>query len=136
MFDDAWPEVVSAHRPKPFLFLAESVFFYFAETQVKSLVLKLRDHFPGAELVFDACSPLHVWVTNRQISRSKLGARFRWGIWHGKKIEGWGAGIRLLDEWGFFDDPTPRLDRFRWLRPIESLTRTLRIYHFHLGKVE
>jgi O-methyltransferase involved in polyketide biosynthesis len=140
VFDDAWLEVVSAHRPRPFLFLAESVFFYFAETQVKSLVLKLRDHFPGAELVIDACSPLHVWVVNRQISRSKLGARLQWGIWSGKKIEGWGnasptgAGIRLLDEWGFFDRPEPRLAYIRWLRPIESLFRTLRIYHFQLGK--
>jgi O-methyltransferase involved in polyketide biosynthesis len=133
MFDDAWLEVVSARRPHPFLFLAESVFFYFPEIQVKSLVLKLYNHFPGAELVFDACSPLHVWVTNRQISRSKLGARLQWGIWRGKKIEGWGAGIRLLDEWGFFDRPEPRLAHFRWFHPIESLTRTLRIYHFQLG---
>jgi O-methyltransferase involved in polyketide biosynthesis len=134
VFEDAWLEVVSAHRPRPFLFVAESVFFYLVETQVKSLVLKLRDHFAGAELVFDACSPLHVWVTNRQISRSKLGARLTWGIWSGKKIEGWDAGIRLLDEWGFFDNPTPRLDRLRWLRPIESLFRTMRIYHFQLGE--
>jgi O-methyltransferase involved in polyketide biosynthesis len=133
VFDDAWLEVVSARRPHPFLFLAESVFFYFPEIQVKSLVLKLYNHFPGAELVFDACSPLHVWVTNRQISRSKLGARLQWGIWRGKKIEGWGAGIRLLDEWGFFDRPEPRLAHFRWFHPIESLTRTLRIYHFQLG---
>jgi O-methyltransferase involved in polyketide biosynthesis len=138
MFDDAWLEVVSTHRPRPFLFLAESVFFYFAETQVKSLVLKLRDHFPGVELVFDACSPLHVWVVNRQISRSKLGARLQWGIWSSKKIEGWGkasptgAGIRLLDEWGVYDRPEPRLAHLRWLRPIETLAKTLRIYHYQL----
>jgi O-methyltransferase involved in polyketide biosynthesis len=140
VFDDAWleavkaPEDLAVHSPHPILFLAETVFVYFTEAQVKSLILKLYHHFPGAELVFDACSPLHAWVTNRQISRSKLGARFKWGIWSSRKIEGWGAGIRLLNEWGFFDDPTPRLDRFRWLRPIESLLRTLRIYHFQLGE--
>jgi O-methyltransferase involved in polyketide biosynthesis len=141
VFDDTWLEVVSAYRPRPFLFLAESVFFYFPETQVKSLVLKLCDHFPGAELVFDACSPLHVWVVNRQISRSKLDARLQWGIWSGKKIEGWGnasptgASIRLLDEWGFFDRPEPRLAHLRLMRPFDSLAKTLRIYHFQLGKV-
>jgi len=41
---------------------------------------------------------------------------------------------RQPDEWGFFDDPTPRLAHIRWLRPIEALARTLRIYHFQLGK--
>jgi len=99
-----------------------------------SLVLTLRDDFPGAELVFDAFLPLHIWVSNLQISISKLSARVHWGIWHGQEIEGWGDGIRLLDEWGFFDDPTPRLAHIRWLRPIEALDRTLRIYHFQLGK--
>ena len=45
--------VYSVHRGRPFLFLAEGVFMYFTEAQVKSLVLTLRDHFPGAELVND-----------------------------------------------------------------------------------
>jgi len=134
VFEDAWLEAMSAHRQRPFLFLAEVVFEYFEGAQVKSLVLTLRDHFPGAELVFDAASPFHGWVGNLQISRSKLGARLRWAIWHGEEIEGWGDGIQLLDEWGFFDDPTPRLDRIRWLRPLESLIRSARIYHFQLGE--
>ena len=109
---------------------------YFRETQVKSLVLMLRDLFPGAELVFDAYSPLHAWVNNRHLSASRISLRATWGIWSGKKIEGWGDGIRLLDEWGFFDRPEPRLAHIRWFRHIESLIRTLRIYHFQLGKAE
>jgi O-methyltransferase involved in polyketide biosynthesis len=75
----AWVDTVSAHRRRPFLFLAEVVFEYFEEEQVKSLVLTLRDHFPGAELVFDACSPFDLWVGNLYYSRSKLSAHFRWG---------------------------------------------------------
>ena len=135
VLDNAWLEKVSPHRHRPFLFLAEGVFMYLEEAQVKSLVLTLRDHFPGSELVFDAYSPLHVWVHNLQTSISKIHMRVNWGIWHGKEIEGWGDGIHLLDEWGFFDRPEPRLDHIRWMRQIESLARTLRIYHFHLGEV-
>jgi O-methyltransferase involved in polyketide biosynthesis len=140
VLDRTWLEVVSAHGQRPFLFLAEGVFMYFEGTQVKSLVLTLRDHFPGAELVFDAYSPIHVWRHNLQTSTSKISFLTHWGIWHGQELEGWGsasptgAGIRLLDEWGFFDCPEPRLAHIRWLRPIESLFRTLRIYHFQLGK--
>jgi hypothetical protein len=52
----------------------------------------------------------------------------------GCEIERWGGGIHLLDEWGFFDCPEPRLDGIRWMRWIESLARTLRIYHFQLGE--
>ncbi len=134
VLEDAWLDRVSVHRQRPFLFLAEGVFMYFAEAQVKSLVLTLRDHFPGAELVFDALSPIHVWRHNLQMRTFKVAIHVRWGIWRGQEIEGWGNDIRLLDEWGFFDQPEPRLAHIRWLRPIESLARTLRIYHFQLGK--
>lgn len=134
VFEDTWLEVVSAHRPRPFLFLAEGVFMYFEGAQVKRLVLALRDRFPGAELVFDAYSPLHAWRHNLQTSKSRIALRIRWGIWRGQEIEGWGGGIHLLDEWGFFDDPTPRLAPIRWLRLIEALARTMRVYHFRLGR--
>ena len=98
-------------------------------------MLTLRDHFPGAELVFEAYSTLHVWRHKLQTSTSKIHFfPVHWGIWHGQEIERWGDGICLLDEWGLFDDPTPRLARIRWMRPIEAAARTLRIYHFQLGE--
>ncbi len=131
--DSAWLEALSARRQRPCLFMAEGVFMHLKAAQVKSLVLTLRDHFPGAELVFDAYSPIHRWVSNLQTA--PFGVQIHWGIWHGQELERWGDGIRLLDEWGFFDAPEPRLGPIRWVEPFERLFRTLRIYHFQLGKV-
>ncbi len=133
-FDSAWLDAVSAHRQRPFLFLAEGVLMYFEEAQVKSLVLTLRDRFPGAELVFDAFSPYSVWANNLRLSITKFGIRYHWGLRRGQEIERWGDGIHLLDEWGYFDRPEPRLDHIRWMRHIPLLARVLRIYHFRLEK--
>jgi O-methyltransferase involved in polyketide biosynthesis len=132
VLDDIWLEAVRPHRQRPFLFLAEGVSMYLKETQVKLLVTLLHKNFPGAELVFDAYSPLHVWRSNLQTST--FGFHCYWGVWHGEELEKWAEGIHLLDEWGFFDPPDPRLDYFRWMRPIEALARTLRIYHYRLGE--
>ena len=113
---------------------------YFEEAQVKSLVLVLREHFPGAELVIDAFSPFIVRANNLRLSITKFGARYHWGIRRGQEIERWGAAspagaaIHLLDEWGYFDRPEPRLDRIRWMRHIPLLARVLRIYHYRLGE--
>ncbi len=134
VLDVAWLDMVSAHGRRPFLFLAEGVFMYLDGAQVKWLVLMQRDRFPSAELVFDAYSPLHVWRHNLQYSLSKIKFLTHWGIWHGQEIEGWGDGIRLLGEWGYFDDETPRLAHIQWLRRIEAAARTFRIYHFQLGE--
>jgi O-methyltransferase involved in polyketide biosynthesis len=135
VLEDAWLETSRMHRGRPFLFSAEGVFMYFTEAQVKSLVLTLRDHFPGAELVFDGWTPLQIWIGN-----FVLGDLLRWGFWRGQKLENWGnagpasAGIRLLDEWGYFDRPEPRLTPFRWMAPIFRLLKPMRIFHFQLGK--
>jgi O-methyltransferase involved in polyketide biosynthesis len=132
VLDDAWLEAVKAHRQRPCLFVAEGVSMHLKEAQNKSLVRMLHSHFPGAELVFDAYSPVHLWVSNIQTARA--GFRCHWGLLHGQEIESWGDGICLLDELGFFDLPEPPLVRIRWLRPIEAIFRTIRIYHFQLGK--
>ncbi len=135
VLEDAWLEAVRAQRQRPVLFLAEGVFMYLEQAQVKRLVLNLCERFPGAELAFDVYSPVHVLRHNLQMSRSKIRFPTHWGIWHGQELERWGEGIRLLEEWGYFDDRTPRLNRIRWLRRIETLARTFRIYHFRLGNL-
>jgi len=134
VLEDAWLEAVKVHSQRPFLFLAENVFVYFMEAQVKSLVLRLRDHFPGAELVFDGWTPFFVWLGNRQLSSSKFAGLLHWGFWRSQALEGWGEGIHMLGQWGFFDQPEPRMDSFRWMAPIFRLFKPMRIFHFQLGE--
>jgi O-methyltransferase involved in polyketide biosynthesis len=133
VLEEAWMEAVRAHAPRSFLLLAETVFLYFTEAQVKRLVLTLRGRFPGAELVFDGWKPFEIWLGNRYLSDSPFGGLMRWGLWSGQEIEGWGDGIRLLDEWGFFDQPEPRLNSYRWMAPLFRLFKPMRIFHFRLG---
>ena len=133
VFEEAWMESVKAQAPRPVLFLAETVFLYFAEAQVKSLVLALRGRFPGAELVFDAWKPFEIRLGNRYLAHSAFAGLMRWGLWSGRQIEGWGDGIRLLDEWCFFDRPEPRLHTYRWMAPLFRLFKPMRILHFRLG---
>ena len=135
MFDSAWLDTVKTHRPRPFLFLAEGVFMYFEEAQIKSFVLTLRENFPGAELVCDAFSPFIVRANNLRfkISETKIGARYHWGLKNGKDIERWGSGIRLLDEWRIFDHPEPRLSYPGWVRHIPLFAKAIGIFHYRLG---
>jgi len=139
--EDAWLEAVNepvgmeAHAPRPFLFLAETVFVYFTEAQVKALVLRLCKHFQGAELVFDGWRPFEIWLGNRHLSNSPFAGLMRWGFWHGQEIEDWGPGIHLLDEWGFFDQPEPRLAPYRWMAPLFRWFKPMRLFHFQIGEV-
>jgi len=134
IFEAGWMDIVANHLPRPFLFLGEGILMYFAEEQVKSLILMLLKRFPEAELVFDAFSPFFVWANNRRVTRTGFGATAHWALKHGKELKSWGDGIQLLSEWYSFLCPEPRLRSIRWARHISLLSKTMGIFHYRLGK--
>lgn len=133
VFEDDWLAEVSFYQPGPFMFLAEGVFPYFEEAQIKQLFLKLRDCFTGAELVCDAHTPFVIWADNLQLAFAGVKARLHWRLKNGREVERWGEGIRLLDEWHYFEDDEPRLKSFRWVRLIPPLAKSSGIFHYQLG---
>ncbi len=141
VLDRDWLREIEAHRPRPVLFLAEGVFMYFTEAQVKPLVLTMKEHFPGAELVFDAYSPFLRWAHNLRVARKRIGAPLHWDLKHPRDLEGWGdpspslrtGGIRLLDERFPFQYPEARLRRALRVRLVPFLVaRGIGVFHYQL----
>jgi len=132
VLDRAWLNEMGAHRQRPVLFLAEGVFEYFDEAQVKSLVLTMKEHFPGAELVFDAFSPFLRWAHNIKVTRTRIGAHLHWSLKHGQDLERWSDGIRLLDERFPFQDPEPRMRRALKVRLVPFLATAIGVFHYQL----
>jgi len=59
VLDFEWMAVVRQHNG-PFLFMAEGVFMYLEGGDVRSLVLKLQETFPGSELVCEVVNAF--WI--------------------------------------------------------------------------
>ncbi len=139
VLDSAWLGTVTAHRSaslwdrqRPFLFVAEGVFMYFDEAQVKSLVLTLREHFPCAELVFDAFSPAMRWAHNIKVTRTRVGAYLHWGLKRARDLEQWSDGIRLLDERFPFQYPEPRMRNALKRHLFPFLATAIGVFHYQL----
>jgi len=133
IFDQAWLKQVGYQPKKSCLFIAEGVFPYFTEAQVKRLFLLFMHEFPGSELVCDGMSPLMVRIHNLELSSSKVTARLGWALKNGRQPETWVEGIRLLSDWYYFDDPEPRLGVYQLMRYIPALAKGVGIYHYLLG---
>ncbi len=133
-FDPAWTDKVTVSQRRPVLILAEGVLMYFKEEQIKSLVLTVRDRFAGAELVFDAFSPFLVRMNNFRfrVSRTRMTARYNWGLKRPKDLEGWGDGISLLSEWYPLDQTEPRLAHIQWMRRVPFLAKVMGIFRYRL----
>ncbi len=133
-FDQNWFGPVGPVEGRDFLFVAEGLFQYFHGEQVKSLVVALRECFPGSELVTDAFSWLVVRGNNLRMWLARLGARYHWGLGDGREIERWAEGIKLLDQWFPFDKPEPRLAKLAWIRNVPLLARSIGVFHYRLGQ--
>ncbi len=132
VFDDGWFEAVSVCLPRPFLFFAVGVFPFFEEARIKALFLKLRERFPGCEVVCDAHTPFVLFMDNLQLAFSKVRARLHWGLKHGRDVEKWAEGIVMLSEWFYFNTPEPRMAAYKWMGSVPVLGKSTGIFHYRL----
>lgn len=94
-----WLDAVREEGPA--CIIAEGLFMYLTEDEVRRLLLALQERFPGSEVAFDAYSTLTAKSVRRHPSLKKTGATVRWGIDDVHRIEGWGVNIRVMEEWFF-----------------------------------
>ncbi|MFX0172790.1 MAG: class I SAM-dependent methyltransferase [Candidatus Hodarchaeota archaeon] len=140
VLDLEWMTPLS-QKNRPLLFLAEGVFMYLYEEDVKRLILQLQATFPGSEL---ACEVTNIfWVKRMQQgfmkrrfqSRFHLGddVTFHWGIKEGSEVESWKPGIQLLDEWTYFDEAEKKLGKMRFFGRFSLLRKSQWVVHFKLN---
>jgi O-methyltransferase involved in polyketide biosynthesis len=98
--DLGWIDHISA-QGRPVLVIAEGLLMYLTEEEVKTLIFKLKEVFPGCELVFDAYSVMAAKRAQNHPSLKKTGAVIQWGLDDATAIEQWAEGIRLKEEWYF-----------------------------------
>jgi methyltransferase (TIGR00027 family) len=141
VFDYAWMDRVEEQGALPVLFLAEGVFMYLEPERVRALFGDLARRFPGSELVCEVVNSrwLSKWLQPllRSKMQSQLGmgaeATFRFGITDGYEPESWHPGIRLLDQWSYFDSHHPKLGMLGVLGRSELFRRTQWSVRYRLG---
>jgi O-methyltransferase involved in polyketide biosynthesis len=99
-----WVNTVAA-PDRPVLVVAEGLLMYLDEPDVRRLVLRLRETFPGCRLIADVFSRRTARSAANHPSLKHTGATLGWGVDDPRELEAWAPGIRLLEEWYFTDDP-------------------------------
>jgi O-methyltransferase involved in polyketide biosynthesis len=94
--ESAWTDAARA-LGGPHLLIAEGVFGYLREEEVKDALARIADALPGSILAFDVSSSRS--ATGRRGDRVWPGLRPRigWTCEDPRHIEGWGLGYRLLE---------------------------------------
>jgi O-methyltransferase involved in polyketide biosynthesis len=98
--DLSWTAQAPA-QGRPVLVIAEGLLMYLNEAQVKALVLKLHEVYPGCELACDVFSKFTAERVGGHRSLKQTGAAIQWGVDDARELEQWAPGICLKEEWYF-----------------------------------
>jgi len=131
VLDPGWMDAVAAER-RPVIFLAEGVFPYLPEKELRTTVGFLAERFVGGELAFDALTKFSIWLHNMHPLLRKAGARLHWGLDNALELERWSARIHWRETWKYFDRFEPRLGINNLMRflPVLADVNTIERYGF------
>ncbi|MBG0787753.1 MAG: class I SAM-dependent methyltransferase [Anaerolineaceae bacterium] len=113
----------------PVLLLAEGIFMYLPEQEVKRLVLALQTQFPESDLVCELTN--RTWVEGLwgKLAQFKMQHRlkmqsqsaFQFGVSTPEEFELWGKGIEFRGMWFYMDDDHPKIGWYRIFRGMKII---------------
>lgn len=123
------------------ILVAEGVFMYCREGDVKSLFFKLQEKLKNPEIVFEVFSSKWLSGWRKSITEFKLkkelkfgeGASYQFGIADSDAIESWGKGMKLLDEWSYLDSEQLNSGMMKLMRKNEAMRKVQWTVHYKLN---
>lgn len=104
MLDYTWIDDIGDISGGLFIQIA-GVLPYFKEEAVKEFLSTIAAKLKGAEIIFDACSPLTQVMISQRIRQSGMkNARIQWGITDIEKIGRWSKNIKIIKSEPIFKD--------------------------------
>jgi len=103
-FDPSWKQEVIA-TDRPVLLIAEGLFMYFPEDELRALVADLANSFPKARMLIEVMGPALVGRSKHHDALGKLEERpeFKWGIRDSRELTTWHPNVVFVQEWCYFD---------------------------------
>ena len=132
VLDAGWMATVR-QSPGPYLFVAETVFVYLKEQEVKAALTQIAENFPRVNIAFDTTSRRAVDGGNKDHARRRMAARFAWACDDPREIEGWDIGLRLVESRNMGNIPEPLMARLSL--PLRTGIRVFRKLFPNLMKV-
>jgi O-methyltransferase involved in polyketide biosynthesis len=123
IFDFSW--INEIEERENVLFIAEGLFIYFSETEVKSIFRQISQHFKHSFIAFNTLNKYLVKKKHPSIDPDK--APFKWGIRSVGEIEDWELGWKQFQTFYPLDYYKSRWKWVRMTRFIPSFKKGLTI---------
>lgn len=137
VFDFVWMDHVKNDHV---ILVAEGVFMYCMEEDVKALFLNLQAKMKNPEIVFEVFNSRWLRGWRKRVTEFKLkkelklgeGATFKFGIADSDSIESWDPGMKLIDDWSYLDSDELNSFFLNLMRRNSSFRKVQWTVHYHL----
>ncbi|MDN5214041.1 class I SAM-dependent methyltransferase [Fulvivirgaceae bacterium BMA12] len=141
VFDLDWIEKIEAEHV---MLVAEGVFMYCDERDVKRLFMALQEKLNNPEIVFEVFSAKWLTGWRKKLMDFKLkkelklgaGTSFKFGIPDSDAIVHWSPGFRLVDDWSYLDSDELNTGLMRFFSRNDALRKVQWTVHYALNKIE
>jgi len=138
VFDFDWMKSIQNDHV---ILVAEGVFMYCREQDVKSLFFQLKKTLKNPEVVFEVVNSRWLSGWRKRVTDIKLkkelkfgeGAAFEFGIPDSDAIESWDKGMKLLGEWSYLDSEELTSPLMKLIRSSNSLRKVQWTVHYLLS---
>lgn len=105
VFDTSWFDRITVEDNV--LFIASGVLYYFEESNILNLFMKIIENYPESEILFDASTPYGVKMANKMvIKRGGMNddSFLKWGLKKAEDLEKWDPRIKVLESYPYFSN--------------------------------
>jgi O-methyltransferase involved in polyketide biosynthesis len=126
-----WINRVTSKGNRNFLLVAEGLFIYLPKADVISLFKTFSERFYHSQIVLEVVTEKYTRGMWKKIVIRKMkqelgfdsGSSYNFGIRNARELESYGKGIKIIDEWSYFEDRDVRPQIYKLYKYI-GLSRT------------
>lgn len=124
VLDTAWIDKVTLQGNRNFLLIAEGLFMYLPKNEVITLFNYLTEKFSRSQIVMEVVTDKYTSGIWKKIVTMKMrhetgfiaGSSFNFGIKDAFELESYGSGLKIIDEWSYFEDKDVRPQLYKMFK--------------------
>jgi len=133
VLDFEWMNLIKDTKDRNVIILAEGVFMYLFEKDMKLLLQKISEKFPGSDLIFDAAHPFMIKHTKNLPAFKATQSSFNWAIKSVDELQKWNSNYQLKDVYYYFKQKVKRLGWYKLFRFVPYMRNYMVILYYHLN---
>ena len=101
--EDSWLDPLP--RDRPVAIVADGVFMFLTEQELRQLLSRIVAHFPTGQIAFNAATAFQVKLANRHPAVKRAGATLQWSLDDPRALEMFHPTVKLAEERMIIESP-------------------------------